>query len=98
MQISTAKKRKIRSAFLENPNLSIYELAGLLKIDKSTIGEALNRNDFWITSSLLSENLYFLFNDFQEKKVITNPYKEIQNAFDFNTKEKDFLKAWGFKF
>jgi hypothetical protein len=98
MQISTSKKKKIRSAFLENPNLTIYQLAELLKMDSTTIGCALDRTDFWITASLFSENLYFLFDDFQEKKIVTNPHKEVQNAFDFNSKEKDFLKAWGFKF
>jgi hypothetical protein len=98
MSISTSTKKRVRAYFLENSNLTMREIAYNLKLDPSTIGFALDSIDFHIVSSLNESNIYFLFNDFQEKKVITDPYKNIQNGFEFNQKEKVFLKGWGFKF
>lgn len=96
--ISTHIKKRVRSYFLENPNLSVIKIAEALKLDKSVCSLALDRKEFHITASLSEANLYFLFNEFQEKKVITTPDRIIKNGFDFAEAEKVFLRSWGFKF
>ena len=96
--ISTHTKKRVRNYFLENPNLSVVKIAEALKLDKSVCYFALERNEFHIMASLSEANLYFLFNEFQEKKVITDPEKNIKNGVDFSEAEKVFLRSWGFKF
>ena len=96
--VSTQTKKRVRAYFLENPNLTMREMAKNLKLDVSSVGFALDSIDYKIVSSLTESNTYFLFTDFLEKKVITDPYKIVQNGYDFNDKERVFLKGWGFKF
>lgn len=98
MRVSNYTKKRVRSYFLQNPNLTMLQMAENLKLNFSTVGFALDSIDFNIVSSLNEPNVYFLFNDFQEKKVTTDPYKNVINVFEFNQKEKVFLKGWGFKF
>ena len=96
--ISTHTKKRVRSYFLENPNLSVVKIAEALKLDKYVCYLALDRKEFHITASLLEANLYFLFNEFQEKKITATPDRIIKNGFDFSEAEKIFLRSWGFKF
>lgn len=95
--ISYRLRKKVREYFLENSNLSVEKIAKNLNISETSCGMALEQDDFYITSSLCEANLYFLFNDIQEKKIITDENKNIINYQDFSDKEKKYLKGWCFK-
>lgn len=94
----TKKIKKVREYFLENPNKTIYEIAEDLGICKSEVSECLSHVDYYLVPSLNTENTYFLFGAVNEKKLITNYEKIVENAYDFNTREKDFIRGYGFKF
>jgi hypothetical protein len=98
VKVNTKGIKKIRDYFLKNPNKTIQEISNELGYSKSWVGEVLDNKEYNIIPSLNTENLYFLFGSILEKSVKTDPYKLVINSFDFNEKEKTFLRSYGFKF
>lgn len=98
MKVSSQNIAKIRKFFLKNPNLTLEQIAKELNIDKSTVQIALSNENLSVVASNNEGNVYFLFTDFLEKKIVTDSKKNVKNTSDFNYYEKTFLRGYGFKF
>lgn len=89
---------KVRKSFVSNPNQSIYSIAKDFNISPNYVSELLENKELDVVKSLTESNVYFLFTEILEKKILTTPENIILNGFDFSQKEKDYLKTFGFKF
>lgn len=98
MKVSSQNIAKIRKFFLENSDLTLEQIAKELNIDKSTVQIALSNENLSVVASEHEGNVYFLFTDFLEKKIVTDSEKNVKNTPDFNYYEKTFLAGYGFKF
>lgn len=99
MITNTHIKKQIRDIHLENPFMSVKDISESIGCSYSYTCECLETAyEYFIVGSLNTENEYFLFTDIVEKTIKTDCQKRIQNGYDFNSKEKVFLKGYGFKF
>lgn len=91
-------KSRVRKYFLNNPNNSLEELSNKFELPKSTIqGYLTNKEELNIVASQNESNLYFLFSNLMERKIVTeNDGRTIINSFDFNFNEKIFMRSFGF--
>ena len=95
MKASTTKVKKIRTLYLQNPNLSIYDIAKIENVTPSTVASHLDNKDFSITKSLTQSNVYYLFTNLLEKEIITDNQNVMQNCNFFTAGEKDYIKKFG---
>jgi hypothetical protein len=92
------KRKEVRQVFIDNPNLSIYSISEIVGLKPTQVAEYLNNDSLYLTASLNESNLYFLFTSILEKRVVTDPFKNVRNGYHFSQKEKDFLRSYGFNF
>jgi hypothetical protein len=92
------KRKEVRQVFIDNPNLSIYSISEIVGLSPTQVSEYLNNDSLYLTASLSESNLYFLFTSILEKRVVTDPFKNVRNGYQFSQKEKDFLRSYGFNF
>lgn len=89
---------KVRKHFLNNPNDTLEDISNKFNLTKSTVGSYLtNKDNLNIVPSLNESNLYFLFSNIMERKIVTETNgRTITNSYDFNFEDKTFMSSFGF--
>jgi len=99
MRSDASLKNRIIDIHLSKPYLELKEIALMFKCSYTYVCQSLEqKNEYLVVSGLNNENEYFLFTSLVEKTIKTDYENKVINAYDFNTREKVFLKGYGFKF
>jgi hypothetical protein len=105
MSNQIASQQDIIDFHFSNPSLSIEDIAlhfGYKTITpvKDAIFEFFNssKKEVYVVSSLCESNLFFVFNDINERKLTTNLEDYCLNPFDFTVFERNQIRKQGIKF
>jgi hypothetical protein len=96
------ERRQIVEYSKKHPDLTLKQLGKLFDKSESCIQrimvEARNYEiPIFVVASECEENLYFVFNGINERKLHTDFDKFVLNGYHFNQAEKEQIRKLGFK-